>query len=163
MSLTEKIRTIETELRSIEQKKKHLLQQLYELKAAESQSEVPSSFSTLEKLQLFNDIFVGRRYVYARGFQSKKYNRIGYTPACANADNNLCQRGRIRCLDCPNRVFANLDLKAIKMHLQGQDEKGRHFIVGLYPLMVDDTCKLLVVDFDSDNYQTESLSFFVGL
>ena len=137
MSLTEKIRAIVAELRSIEQRKKLLLQQLYELKAAESQSEVPSSFSTLEKLQLFNDLFVGRRDVYARGFQSKKYNRIGYTPACANADNSdLCQRGKIRCLDCPNRVFAKLDLKAIKMHLQGQDEKGRHFIAGLYPLIL---------------------------
>lgn len=47
MSLTEKIRTIETELRSIEQKKKLLLQQLYELKADESQSEVPSLKSRL--------------------------------------------------------------------------------------------------------------------
>lgn len=85
---------------------------------------------------------------------------MGYSPACANADNKtLCQRGRIRCSDCPNRVFAQFELKAIKMHLQGQDEKGRPFIAGLYPLMPDDTCKLLVVDFDSDNYQTESLSF----
>lgn len=160
MSLTEKIRIIEAELRSIDQKKKLLLQQLYELKAAQSQSEVPSSFSTLEKLQLFNDLFVGRRDVYARGFQSKKYNKIGYTPACANVDNvALCQRGRIRCSDCPNRVFDQFDLRAIKMHLQGQDEKGRPFVAGLYPLMPDDTCKLLVVDFDSDNYQTESLSF----
>ena len=160
MSLTEKIRTIEAELRSIEQRKNRLLQQLYELKAIQSQSEVSSSFSTLEKLQLFNDLFVGRRDVYARGFQSKKYNKMGYSPACVNADNKtLCQRGKIRRSDCPNRVFAQFDLKAIKMHLQGQDEKGRPFIAGLYPLMPDDTCKLLVVDFDSDNYQTESLSF----
>lgn len=85
---------------------------------------------------------------------------MGYSPACANADNKtLCQRGRIRCLDCPNRVFAQFDLKAIKMHLQGQDGMGRPFIAGLYPLMPDDTCKLLAVDFDSDNYQAESLSF----
>lgn len=160
MSLTEKIRTIEAELRSIEQRKNRLLQQLYELKAAQSQSKVPSSFSTLEKLQLFNDLFVGRRDVYARGFQSKKFNKMGYSPACANADNKtLCQRGRIRCSDCPNRVFAQFDLKTIKMHLQGQDEKGRPFIAGLYPLTPDDTCKLLAVDFDSDNYQAESLSF----
>lgn len=55
------------------------MQQLYELKAAESQSEVPSSFSTLEKLQLFNNFFVGRRDVYARCFQSKKYNKMGYS------------------------------------------------------------------------------------
>lgn len=72
MSLTQKIREIVAELRLIEQRKKFLLQQLYELKAVESQSEVPSSFSTLEKLQLFNDLFVGRRDVYARGFQPKK-------------------------------------------------------------------------------------------
>ena len=122
--------------------------------------EVSSSFSILEKLQLFNDLFIGRRDVYARGFQSKKYNKMGYSPACVNADNKtLCQRGKIRRSDCPNRVFAQFDLKAIKMHLQGQDEKGRPFIAGLYPLMPDDTRKLLVVDFDSDNYQTESLSF----
>lgn len=115
MSLTEKIRTIEAELRSIEQRKNRLLQQLYELKAIQSQSEVSSSFSTLEKLQLFNDLFVGRRDVYARGLQSKKSSRICYTPACANADNsNLCQRGRIRCLDCLNRFFVKLDQKPSK-------------------------------------------------
>lgn len=79
MSLTEKIRAIEAELRSIEQRKNRLLQQLYELKVAQSQNEVPSSFSTLEKPQLFNDLFVGRRNVYARCFQSKKYNKMGYS------------------------------------------------------------------------------------
>lgn len=125
MPLTEKIRAIVAELQSIEQRKKLLLQRLYELKAAESQSEVTSSFSTLEKLQLFNNFFVARRDVYARGFQSKKSRRICYTPACANADNsNLCQRGKIRSLDCPNRVFAKLDLKAIKMHLKVKTKRA---------------------------------------
>ena len=79
---------------------------------AGSQRAVASSFTTLEKLQLFNNFFVGRRDVYARGLQSKKSSRICYTPAWANADNsNLCQRGRIYCLDCSNRVFAKLDQK----------------------------------------------------
>ena len=136
MSLTQKIREIVAQLRSIEQRKKFLLQQLYELKAAESQSEVPSSFSTLEKLQLFNDLFVGRRDVYARGFQSKKYNRIGYTPACANADNSNLLEGKNLLFRLPQSSLRQIGSKAFKMRLKGQDEKDRR----LYPLIVDDAC-----------------------
>ena len=160
MTLTEKIRAIESELRCIEQRKNRLLQQLYELQAAQSALEVPSRFSTLEKLKLFDDLFAGRRDVYAKGFQSKKYGKMAYVPACANSDNtSLCQKGKVRCSNCPNRQFARFDLQAIKKHLQGQDEKGSLFIAGLYPLMPDETCKLLVVDFDSENYQSEALGF----
>ena len=85
---------------------------------------------------------------------------MGYYPACVNADNpSLCQRGRIRCSKCPNRKFAPFDFQVIKNHLQGQDKKGRRFIAGLYPMMPDETCKVLVVDFDSDNFQKEALAF----
>ncbi len=86
--------------------------------------------------------------------------KMGYYPACVNADNpSLCQRGRIRCSKCPNRKFAPFDFQVIKNHLQGQDKKGRRFIAGLYPMMPDETCKVLVVDFDSDNFQKEALAF----
>lgn len=93
MSLTGRIRAIEAELRSIEQRKNRLLQQLYELRAAESQSEVPSSFSTLEKLQLFNDLFVGRRDVYARGFQSKNTTELAIRRLAPTQTTAICVRG----------------------------------------------------------------------
>ena len=159
-TLAEQILAIESELQQLENKRKLLLQQLYDLKTAQNVREQKSNYSTLEKLQIFNNLFAGRRDVYARGFESRKYMKMGYYPACANADNpSLCQRGRIRCSKCPHRKYASFDFQVIKNHLQGQDEKGRRFVAGLYPMMPDETCKVLVVDFDSDNYQKEALAF----
>ena len=159
-SLTEKIVAIETELRQLEKRRNFLLQSLYDLKAAQSARETKSQFTPLEKLKIFESLFVGRRDVYARGFKSAKYQKMGYSPACANADNSaLCRKGQIRCSQCPNRKFADFNLLVIKNHLQGRDQKGRRFTAGLYPLMSDDTCKVLVVDFDSERYKEEVLAF----
>lgn len=159
-SLTEKIAFIETELRQLEKRRTFLLQSLYDLKAAQSVSETKSQFTPLEKLKIFARLFVGRRDVYARGFKSAKYQKMGYSPACANADSpSLCRKGQIRCSQCPNRKFADFNLQVIKNHLQGKDQKGRRFTAGLYPLMSDDTCKVLVVDFDSERYKEEALAF----
>lgn len=93
MSLTEKIRAIVAELRSIEQRKKLLLQQPYELKAAESQSEVPSSFSTLEKLQLFNDLFVGRRVSTPGVFNQKNTTELVIHRLAPTQITAICVRG----------------------------------------------------------------------
>lgn len=159
-SLTEKIVAIETELRQLEKRRTFLLQSLYDLKAAQSVSETKSQFTPLEKLKIFESLFVGRRDVYARGFKSAKYQKMGYSPACVNADNSaLCRKGKIRCSQCPNRKFADFNLQVIKNHLQGRDQKERRFTAGLYPLMPDDTCKVLIVDFDSDRYKEEALAF----
>lgn len=93
-TLAEQILAIESELQQLENKRKLLLQQLYDLKTAQNVREQKSNYSTLEKLQIFNNLFAGRRDVYARGFESRKYMKMGYYPACANADNpSLCQRG----------------------------------------------------------------------
>lgn len=159
-SLTEKIASVETELRQLEKRRTFLLQSLYDLKAAQSVSETKSQFTSLEKLKIFESLFVGRRDVYAKGFKSAKYQKMGYSPACVNADNPvLCRKGKIRCSQCPNRKFADFNLLVIKNHLQGRDQKGRRFTAGLYPLMPDDTCKVLIVDFDSDRYKEEALAF----
>ena len=53
----------------------------------------------------------------------------------------------IKCSECPNRQHKALDDQAIYDHLA-----GKH-IVGLYPLLPDNTCHLLAADFDKDGWQ----------
>ena len=118
-TLAEQILVIESELSQLETKRKLLLQKLYDLKIAQNAGEQKSKYSTLEKLNIFNDLFAGRRDVYAQGFESRKYMKMGYYPACANADNmTLCKRGIIRCSKCPHRKYALFDFQVIKNHLR---------------------------------------------
>lgn len=93
MSLTGRIRAIEAELRSIEQRKNRLLQQLYELRAAESQSEVPSSFSTLEKLQLFNDFLLAGVMSTPGVFNQKNTTELAIRRLAPTQTTAICVRG----------------------------------------------------------------------
>ena len=56
------------------------------------------------------------------------------------------------CAKCPNRVLRPLDDAAIYRHLAGRDAQGRD-VIGLYPMLPDETCYLLALDFDDANWQ----------
>lgn len=64
----------------------------------------------------------------------------------------LCEKGRVSCAKCPNRVLRPLDDAAIYRHLAGRDAQGRD-VIGLYPMLPDETCYLLALDFDDANWQ----------
>ncbi len=61
----------------------------------------------------------------------------------------ICNKPRIKCQDCNHRQFSELDDQVIYRHLAGQQ------VVGLYPLLHDNTCHLLAADFDKENWQDE--------
>lgn len=106
------------------------------------------------KIALFRSLFRGRDDVYAIRWETKRTGRCGYFPACANKWNRrLCRIPRVRCADCGNRKFLPLDDQAIRMHLE-----GRH-TVGLYPVLADETCCLLVVDFDKSSWPEDAAAF----
>ena len=108
------------------------------------------------KINLFRSLFRGREDVYPRRFESRKTGRGGYQPACANEwVRGLCEKPRIKCLDCPNRRFLPVTDEVVRQHLSGQDDLGREFVMGLYPLLSDETCHLLAVDLDGDAWQAD--------
>jgi hypothetical protein len=109
------------------------------------------------KIKLFRSLFRGREDVYPRRFESRKTGRAGYQPACANEwVRGLCEKPRIKCLECPNRQFLSVTDEVVRHHLSGRDELGREFVMGLYPMLSDETCYLLAVDLDGDAWQKDA-------
>lgn len=103
-----------------------------------------------EMIALFCHLFRGREDVYARRWQSHK-GRSGYSPACANEwDSRLCSKP---CSKCANRDYLPLTDQVILDHLIGKHT------VGLYPMLEDETCHLLVVDFDKKTWMEDTQAF----
>ncbi len=101
------------------------------------------------KIHLFRSLFRGRDDVYPRRFESRKTGKAGYAPACANEwARGLCEKPRVKCAACPNRAFLAVTDDVIRRHLSGQDEQGRDFVMGLYPMLQDESCFFLAADFD---------------
>jgi superfamily II DNA or RNA helicase/very-short-patch-repair endonuclease len=102
-------------------------------------------------------LFRGREDVYPRRFESRKTGRAGYQPACANEwVRGLCDKPRIKCLDCPNRRFLPVTDDVIRQHLSGRDDLGSEFVMGLYPMLADETCYWLAIDLDGDAWQKDA-------
>jgi superfamily II DNA or RNA helicase/very-short-patch-repair endonuclease len=101
------------------------------------------------KIALFRSLFRGREDVYPRRFESMRTGKSGYAPACANEwVRGGCQKPDVRCADCPNRRFLPVSDEVVRQHLVGVDDLGRNFVLGVYPLLLDETAWLLAMDFD---------------
>ena len=112
------------------------------------------------KIGLFRSLFRGREDVYPRRFESRKTGKAGYAPACANEwVRGVCEKPRIKCAECPNRRFLPVTDDVIRWHLSGHDPNGQPFVAGLYPLLQDDTCLLLAVDFDKTGWREDAAAF----
>ena len=112
------------------------------------------------KIALFRSLFRGREDVYPRRFESRKTGRAGYQPACANEwVRGLCDKPRIKCAECANRRFRPVTDEVIRWHLSGQDDQGRDFVMGVYPMLPDEACCFLAVDFDRDAWQEDAGAF----
>jgi superfamily II DNA or RNA helicase/very-short-patch-repair endonuclease len=109
------------------------------------------------KIALFRSLFRGRDDIYARRFESKKTGKVGYQPACSNEwDRVLCDKRRVKCPVCQNRRFQPLTDEVIRRHLSGRDETGKDFVVGVYPMLQDETCLFLAVDFDKKSWSEDA-------
>jgi superfamily II DNA or RNA helicase len=110
-----------------------------------------------EKIGLFRSLFRGRNEVYARRFTSGKTGRAGYQPVCANEWlRGVCDKPRMRCGECACQRFLPLSDEVLRWHLSGADERGREFVLGLYPMLLDEHCWLLAADFDGEHWREDS-------
>ena len=126
------------------------------IRSRESAPEHPTgqpALSTADKVGLFRRLFRGRVDVFPVRWESKN-GRSGYAPACANEwKPSVCEKPRVRCGECPNQAFLPLDDQSIYNHLAG---KG---VIGVYPLLPDDTCYFLTVDFDDSDWREDAGAF----
>jgi len=107
------------------------------------------------KVTLFRTLFRGRVDVFPVRFVSKKTSRPGYAPACSNKwQPGLCLlKAGGKCSDCVNQAFIPVDDQLIMDHLQ-----GRH-VMGVYPLLEDESCWFLAVDFDKGSWRDDVAAF----
>jgi superfamily II DNA or RNA helicase/very-short-patch-repair endonuclease len=112
------------------------------------------------KIALFRFLFHGREDVYPHRFESRKTGRAGYSPVCGNEwVQGTCEKPRIKCSECPHQHFLSVTDDVIRWHLRGQDDHGRDFVMGVYPMLLDETCFLLAADFDKTTWQDDVAAF----
>ena len=112
-----------------------------------------------EKIELFMELFSGRTDVYAKRYENKRTGKSGYVPACNNEwVRGICEKPKIKCSKCPKRDLLPLTKAVIDCHLRGKDPHGED-VVGVYPMLSDETCRFLVADFDNDNWQDDVTVF----
>jgi superfamily II DNA or RNA helicase len=110
--------------------------------------------TSTEKVSLFRSLFRGRSDVFPVRFVSKKTGNPGYAPACGNKFvRGVCDLPKIKCGECPNQAFVPFDDAAVIGHLT-----GRH-VMGVYPMLDDETCWFLAVDFDKHEWREDVAAF----
>ena len=117
----------------------------------ETGSEVTKRSPTHAKVALFRSLFAGREDVYPKRWENAGTGTAGYAPVCANEwQRGVCHKPRVSCGACPNQAFLPVTDEVVDGHL-----RGRHTI-GVYPLLVDDTCRFLAADFDKATWQHDA-------
>ena len=119
----------------------------------DAESEAPPR-SKLEKVALFRRLFTGRSDVFPKQWENRATKRRGYGPACANEwVSGVCEKPRVRCGECPNQAFLEVTDPVYLDHLQ-----GRH-VIGVYPLLPDETCRFIAVDFDKGDWREDVAAY----
>jgi len=109
-----------------------------------------------DKIALFRSLFGGRDDVYPRRFESRRTGKSGYQPACANEwVRDVCEKPRVKCAECAHRRFLPVTDDVIRWHLSGQDGDGREFVMGVYPMLLDETCFFLAIDCDKEHWSDD--------
>ena len=110
--------------------------------------------TSTEKVRLFRALFKGREDILPIRFVSKRTGKFGYAPACSNKFvRGVCELPKVKCGECPNQALTPVDDQIVLDHLQ-----GRH-VMGVYPLLEDETCWFLAVDFDKSSWQDDVGAF----
>ena len=168
-SIDTELNQLQTRLSELNQEQKFIQERIVQLQAERQRmaniakpvlKPASSVYSPQEKIATFRRLFKGREDVYPRRFESKKTGRSGYQPACANEwRHGLCNKPKTKCAECPYRVFLPVTDEVIEMHLRGVDRRGNDFTIGVYPMLENEHCHFLAVDFDKKNYEEDAKAF----
>lgn len=124
------------------------------LKSAEPTAPLDKEERGRQRIALFRSLFRGREDVYARRWENED-GRSGYVPA-ATKDWKSINQSRPedrKKVDRKTRKFFPMTDNVIENHLLGRET------VGIYPLLRDETCWFLAVDFDKKTWEYDSLAF----
>ena len=112
-----------------------------------------TQYSIADKIRLFRRLFRGRTDVYPLRWESAK-GKSGYAPACGNEwKPGVCRKPKVKCGNCRQRQLLPVTDQVVYGHLA-----GKHTI-GVYPLLKDDHCFFLAVDFDGVGWREDTRAF----
>ena len=174
--IEQEIAKIEAELSNLANRRSQLLADLTQLRQRLLHHNTPAQLSLSlqetsltnqspqeEKIQLFRSLFKGREDVFPRRFVNTKTGKSGYAPVCRNEwAAGICQKPKIACQECNFRAFVPVSDEIIRHHLKGNDpnkSSGKDFTMGVYPLLTDETCWFLAVDFDKSTWADDAKAF----
>ncbi|MCD9020247.1 DEAD/DEAH box helicase [Cohnella sp. NL03-T5] len=103
-----------------------------------------------EKLAVYRSYFRGRDDVYPVRW-SNKQGKSGYSPACGNEWTPVCQKPKVKCSVCTHQNFLPVTDEAVSKHLDARQDRT----IGVYPMLQDETCWFLAMDFDKKNWQED--------
>ena len=122
-------------------------------KPSQTFTQVTNASSSNEKITHFRSLFRGREDVYPVRWESKSV-KSGYAPACSNEwKKAYCDKPRIKCGQCENRNLLPVTNTVIYDHLSGKQT------IGVYPILPDDTCWFLAVDFDKSSWKEDASEY----
>ncbi len=109
--------------------------------------------STEDKIKLFRSLFKGREDFFAQRWENKGVS--GYSPVCNNKwVKPKCGLPKIKCVNCQYRDFKPISDRVIYNHLSGV------IVVGIYPIMDNDCCRFLAIDFDKKDWKKDVLAVY---
>jgi superfamily II DNA or RNA helicase len=117
----------------------------------------PTVATAEQRIELFRSLFRGREDVYAIRWESAD-GRSGYMPK-ADRDWKSYLRAKEKDrkkVDRQTRKFLPVTEDVVRGHLLG------NHTVGIYPLLRDETCWFLAVDFDKKTWQKDAAAFLAA-
>ena len=128
--------------------------------SAKAGNPIDRNSSIEKKIALFRRLLRGRSDVFPVRWENRTTERSGYAPACANEwQRGICEKPKVKCLACPNQAFQAVDDVSIERHLRGTDTNGAPFVMGVNPMLADNTCSFLAADFDEGEWRRDVFAF----
>jgi hypothetical protein len=106
--------------------------------------QVDHTVSPEAKVEFFRGLFVGRDDVYAVRWESERTGKHGWSPAVQGGFANARS---------PSKEYLPLTQSVVADHLAGKIHAG------LYPLLPDDSCRLIACDFDGPGWAPDALAY----
>jgi superfamily II DNA or RNA helicase len=121
------------------------------------------SLSNSEKVGIFRSLFRGREDVFPRRWENSRSGKSGYAPVCSNdwktgicekiGARNAAKRPGTICGNCHHQAFLPVTDEEVIRHLTGGH------VMGVYPLLHDETCWFLAADFDKKSWDEDVTAF----
>ena len=158
-SLEEVEKLILTEVAQIKQEESAKVQEPQIRHTVNNNDQLNKPMGMPQLIALYRELFYGRQDVFAVRWDNEKAGTHGYSPKCKNEwDRNICGKSkRIKgsCKNCAYRENQEITDHVIQQHFTGTGKNS--LVVGVYPLLEDETCRFLAIDFDKGNWQEEIL------